>query len=318
MMLQENSSPKLVIIGLGMIGGSLAAAIKQRKQDWEVIALVRNRDTAEYALINNLIDRAIFSLDEVAGVLGENDMVVLAVPPMAFGNVIADMQQKIPACVTVTDVASVKQHIVDEFISVYGEWPSQFIPGHPIAGSENSGVQAANPNLYRNHRVILTPQNSENDGLDASHYDHHFIKVRDLWLAVEAEVLTLSVEEHDRILAATSHLPHAIAYVLVDALTSQLDQSEILRYAAGGFRDFTRIASSDPQMWTDIFYANRTQVLQSIDAFQEHLHQLREAISQGNRSRMSKIVNRAKLARDQFVSLSDLSKRRQSDPINEY
>jgi len=207
--------------------------------------------------------------------------------------------------VTVNDVASLEGSVVDAVTQVYGEMPSQFVPGHPIAGSEKSGVTAANPDLYIDHRVILTPV----DTTDKKHGD----AVKMMWESVGAEVLSMSVDEHDAVLAATSHLPHAIAYSLVDTLANDSENENIFRYAAGGFRDFTRIASSDPRMWHDIMQANRTEVLHAIDLFQNNLEQLRQAIEQGDSDYLFDTFTRAKTARDHFTSLLIASKERTSE-----
>jgi len=196
--------------------------------------------------------------------------------------------------VTITDGASVKGSVVDSVKSVFGHIPPQFVPGHPIAGSEKSGISAANPDLYVNHRVILTPLEETGDS--------HLARVTAMWHAVHAEVLSMSVQEHDTVLAATSHLPHVIAYSLVDTLANDAENENIFRYAAGGFRDFTRIASSDPRMWHDIMQANRDEVVQAIDLFQQNLNQLRQAIESGDSEYLLTTFIRAKQARDQFVS----------------
>lgn len=285
---------KCVVIGLGLIGGSLAAALRRSRACSEVIGVVRRQETAAIALRQHTVDRAVLSLQEVAGELGEGDVIVIAVPTLSVPETLRAIVEGVSSSVTVTDGASVKGSVVEAVRSVYGAIPPQFVPGHPIAGSEKSGVTAANPDLYRNHRVILTPL-TETGPL-------HIERVTAMWQAVDAEVLSMSVQEHDSVLAATSHLPHVIAYSLVDTLANDAANDNIFRYAAGGFRDFTRIASSDPLMWHDIMRANREEVVKAIDLFQKNLAQLKTAIATEDSDFLLNTFTRAKHARDHFVS----------------
>lgn len=292
--------PKLVIIGLGLIGGSLAAAFKQAgerntKVKREVIAVVRRQETLDYALAENIVDRAVLSLADIAGELNKGDIVFIAVPTLTVNSTILEVKDLVSDEVTVTDGASVKGSVLESLRAVYGSAPAQFVLGHPIAGSEKSGVTATNPELYINHRIILTPV--------AETGSEHIDRVTAMWRTVGAEVLTMPVEEHDAVLAATSHLPHAIAYSLVDTLANDAENENIFRYAAGGFRDFTRIASSDPKMWHDIMCANSEAILESIDLFQNNLANLREAIAVKDSEKLLEIFSRAKTARDHFSTL---------------
>lgn len=286
---------KLVVIGLGLIGGSLAVGLKQRHACNEVIGVVRRQETADIALQNGLVDRAVLSLSDIASELSSGDLIFIAVPTLSVPATLADIQQYVSHDVTITDGASVKGSVVEAVKEIYGYIPEQFVPGHPIAGSEKSGVTAANPELYVNHRIILTPLNET--------HPEHLQRVTDMWQAVEAEVLSMPVNEHDAVLAATSHLPHAIAYSLVDTLANDSENENIFRYAAGGFRDFTRIASSDPTMWHDIMQANSSAVLQAIDMFQANLGHMRTAIETGDSDYLLQTFTRAKEARDQFTAV---------------
>lgn len=294
-MASQHIVKKLVVIGLGLIGGSLAAALRKANACQEIIGVVRRQETADIAIEKGIVDRAVLSFADIASELGEGDVVFIAVPTLAVRDTLSDVNAQLDALVTVTDGASVKGSVVDAVRDVYGSIPAQFVPGHPIAGSEKSGVTAADANLYINHRVIITPL--------AETGDAHTQRVKAMWQAAQAEVLTMTVEEHDSVLAATSHLPHAIAYSLVDTLANDSENENIFRYAAGGFRDFTRIASSDPRMWHDIMQANNTEVLKAIDLFQNNLGQLRQAIESGDSDYLFKTFTRAKEARDQFTSL---------------
>jgi 3-phosphoshikimate 1-carboxyvinyltransferase len=304
----QNKHYKLVIVGLGLIGGSLAAAIKKfsdssaanKTNIYETIGIVRRQETADYALKNNIVDRAVFSLDDVANELSAGDIIFISVPTLSFEETLKHVKEKVSGDVTITDGCSVKGSIVDSVQKIYGEIPKQFVPGHPIAGSEQSGVTATNPDLYVNHSVILTPLTET----DSNHLD----AVAELWSLCGADVLRMPVEEHDIVLAATSHLPHAIAYSLVDTLANDAENENIFRYAAGGFRDFTRIASSDPTMWHDIMCTNQDAILEAIDLFQNNLSNLRQAIENKDSKTLLTIFNRAKQARDDFSQLIEQPK----------
>ena len=284
---------KFVVVGIGLIGGSLATGLKQRGACIEVIGIARKSDTCSDAVSHGVVDRAYTSLKDIAGELGQGDVIFIAVPTLSVSAVLEDIKECVADNVTITDGASVKGSVQKAAEIVFGEVPSQFVLGHPIAGSEKSGVTAANPNLYENHRVILTPQ--------ANTSTWHADLVTRMWQAVGAEVLSMSVEEHDQVLGATSHLPHVIAYSLVDTLAEDIKNPNIFRYAAGGFRDFTRIASSDPVMWHDIMRANKTAILQSMDLFIDNLSRLRSSIEHEDSDYLLSVFSRAKEARDEFT-----------------
>lgn len=294
---------KFVVVGIGLIGGSLATGLKKRGACKEVIGIARKQDTCNEAIVRGVVDRAYLSLESIAGELKSGDVIFVSVPTLAVKTVFEEVRDFIPSDVTVTDGASVKGSVEEAAIEVFGNMPEQLVLGHPIAGSEKSGVTAANPNLYENHRVILTP-------LASTRLDHLRL-VTDMWQAVGAEVLTMSVEEHDQVLGATSHLPHVIAYSLVDTLSKDINNPNIFRYAAGGFRDFTRIASSDPVMWHDIMRANKAAILDSMDLFIDNLSRLRKGIEEGDSDYLLTVFKRAKEARDEFTQM--LAKRK-ADP----
>lgn len=290
---------KLVVIGIGLIGGSLATGLKQRGACAEIIGIARNEKTCLDAINLNVVDRAYTSLQTIASELTTGDVIFISVPTLSVKNVLQEIKEHVSADITITDGASVKGNVRIAAEAIYGEVPAQFVLGHPIAGSEKSGVTAANPNLYENHRCILTPL--------ATTGPDHLERITQMWQAVGAEVLMMSVEEHDEVLGATSHLPHAIAYSLVDTLAHDIDNPNIFRYAAGGFRDFTRIASSDPIMWHDIMRANKTGVLHALDLFIANLTRLRTSIETEDSQYMLDVFTRAKNVRDEFTA--NLAKR---------
>jgi len=297
---------KLVVIGIGLIGGSLATGLKQQGKCKEVIGIARNESTCEKAVNLKVVDRAYTSIKSIASELKAGDVIFISVPTLAVQGVLQEIKEYVSADVTITDGASVKGSVQTAAEKIYGEVPSQFILGHPIAGSEKSGVTAANPNLYENHRCILTPL--QTTGAD------HLQRVTQMWQAVGAEVLLMSVEEHDEVLGATSHLPHVIAYSLVDTLAHDIDNPNIFRYAAGGFRDFTRIASSDPVMWHDIMRANKDGVLHALDLFIANLTRLRTSIETEDSQYMLDVFSRAKIVRDEFTA--SFSKKVKNDTEN--
>ena len=283
---------RLVIIGLGLIGSSLAAAVRERGLARQVTGISRRQSTLEIALERGLVDDVADSLAQVASELGEGDMVVMGVPTLSVPKVLKDCMSLLSPEVTITDVASVKGSVVESARQLYGEIPPQLVPGHPIAGSEKSGVEAANGNLFVDHRVILTPLETT--------ADEHLSPVASLWRGAGAAVSTMSVAEHDKILAATSHLPHLVAYSLVDTLTNMGSKTDIFRYAAGGFRDFTRIAASDPTMWRDIALANSDAIVNVMDQMMADLKLVRTAVQAGDSRYLTEVFTRAQDARNYF------------------
>lgn len=286
---------KFVVIGMGLIGGSLAAGLRQRGACAEIVGIGRTAAACNEAVECGVVDRAYTSLSEIATELAYGDVIFVAVPTLAVDTVFEQIKLCISPDVTITDGASVKGSVLSAAKAVFGEAPPQLVLGHPIAGSEKSGITAANPDLYDRHRVILTPM--------ANTDTRHLELVTRMWQNVGAEVLSMSVEEHDEVLAATSHLPHVIAYSLVDTLAEDIHNPNIFRYAAGGLRDFTRIASSDPVMWHDIMRANKSAILHSMDLFIDNLSRLRNSIEQEDSENLLKVFSRAKEARDEFTRI---------------
>lgn len=289
---------RLIVVGLGLIGGSFSLSLKAAGGCQEVIGVAVDDNIGSEAKSAGLIDRWVLELSAISPAPAAGDVIFIAVPTLAVKSVFEAIKAaNISDEVTVTDGASVKGSVERDAISVFGEVPSQFVLGHPIAGSEKSGVSAAKVGLFDQHRVILTPLANT----DKTHFD----RVSSLWQTIGAEVLTLDIENHDAILGATSHLPHVIAFSLVDTLAHDSHNEDIFRYAAGGFRDFTRIASSDVTMWRDIMLANREAVIDAIDLFSNNLTQLRSVIAEGDSDQLTEIFGRAKTARDAFIYLLD-------------
>jgi cyclohexadieny/prephenate dehydrogenase len=289
---------RITILALGLIGGSLAKALKAKGFAGEIVAWGRRESSLAKGLELGLIDR--YSLDLATAVEGA-DVVVIATPTLIAADMMQQLAKLLPAETIITDVASVKGSLLSAAREAFGEVPANLVLGHPIAGSEKSGVEASQVDLFVNHRVILTPTEETNPkALQA---------ITELWQTTGAQVVEMAVAEHDKVLAATSHLPHILAYALVDALAGSSEQQNIFRFAAGGFRDFTRIASSDPTMWRDIALANREAILNTIDLFTDNLTTLRSAIVDGDSDQLMTSFQRAKAARDKFsVMLEEQSK----------
>jgi len=282
----------LLVIGLGLIGGSLVAALRKNGVEGRFSAWNRNLSTLEYALSQGLIDEIPVSLEQA---VSQADIIVVGVPTLAVGDVFEVIAANAKPDVIVTDAASVKGSVIDAAAQAFGHIPPNFVPGHPIAGSEQSGVEASKADLYVNHRVILTPL--------ANTSEQALATVQSMWQACGAQVVSMDVETHDRVLALTSHLPHLLAFGLVDTLAKQNDSDDIFRFAAGGFRDFTRIASSDVTMWRDICLANREALLDALDLFQSGLLDLRQAISDLDADALTRCFSDARSARQNFLKL---------------
>ncbi len=278
---------RLCIIGVGLIGGSLARALREAGEVGEVIGCGRGEANLQAAVRLGVVDR--YDTDPAHAVAGA-DVVVVAVPLGAMEAVLRSTVPHLAPEAIVTDVGSAKGSVVADVARVYGGIPPRFVPGHPIAGTENSGVEASFATLFKRRRVILTPL------AETAATAHRLIQ--QMWELTGAEVVDMGVRHHDAVLAATSHLPHLLAYTLVDTLARLDDRAEIFRYAAGGFRDFTRIASSDPTMWRDICVANREQLLEMIALFNADLAQLAEAIRNDDPAALLATFQRAKRARD--------------------
>ena len=280
---------RLCIIGVGSIGGSLACALRKAGVVDEIVGAGRHAENLKKAVELGVIDRYELDLQKA---VDSADMVVLAVPLGAMESIFKIIAPHLKDNAILTDVGSTKGSVVQAAENAFGQLPPNLVPGHPIAGTEKSGVEAAFAELFKDRRIIITPT-SVSDKTAIS-------QVRSMWEACGAEVVEMEVEHHDEVLAATSHLPHMLAYTLVDTLARMDDSQEIFDYAAGGFRDFTRIASSDPQMWHDICLANRDALVNMLERFSAELKDLTEAVKRNDSDYMKNMFARAKKARDAF------------------
>jgi len=280
---------RLVVIGLGLIGGSFAKGLRERGLCREVIGVDLDPESRRLAVELGVVDRC--EVDLAAACQGA-DIIQLAVPILAMEKLLAELAKLDLGTTVLTDVGSAKGNVVRAARLAFTGKSVRFVPGHPIAGSEQSGVEASNAQLFRRHKVILTPCEQSDESALAL--------VDALWRELGADVEHMEVEHHDQVLAATSHLPHLLAFTLVDSLAKRSENLEIFRYAAGGFRDFTRIAGSDPVMWHDIFLANREAVLRTLDVFRDDLDALRDAVDAGDGHQLLGVFTRARVAREHF------------------
>ncbi|MDD2815910.1 MAG: prephenate dehydrogenase/arogenate dehydrogenase family protein [Thiotrichaceae bacterium] len=281
---------KLTIIGVGLIGGSFARALRHAGLVGKVTGCGRDVANLETALALGIIDD--YSVD-VAEAVRDADLVVVAVPLMAMGKIFAAMRPALAPHALITDVGSVKACVIEAARENLAEHFPRFVAGHPIAGAEKTGAAASFTELFHQRRIVLTPT-AETDK-QALH------QVSEYWLKTGANVIEMSAEQHDLILAATSHLPHVLAFTVVNTLAGMQTEEDVFQFAAGGFRDFSRIASSDPQMWHDICLSNPQAILSIIESFEQHLHQLRDAVIQKDSHRLLALLRHAKTLRDKFV-----------------
>lgn len=280
----------LGIIGVGLIGGSLAKSL--REQDWcdRIIGVDKNIQSLHEAKRLKLIDEG---FEQVAECDETPELIVIAVPMKSVSTALAMLHPWFETALAITDVGSTKTSVLEDLKAQFGgQIPANFIPGHPIAGREKNGVLAAVSGLFKGRKVLLTPVEETSQ--------QSIRLVTDMWQKVGAEVEYMQAGMHDKILAATSHLPHALAYALVHCLSMQTHTPEIFRYAAGGFADFTRIASSDPEVWRDICLSNRDELLSALKLFDDSLMQLKKGLENNDGSALQEMFAVAKNSRDQF------------------
>jgi prephenate dehydrogenase len=286
---------KIVIFGIGLIGGSLALSLKEAKAVQHVVGFGRSQANLNLALKLGVIDE--IGLD-LASALNNADLVFLATPvaqtPQILKSIIPYLQEK----TIITDAGSTKSDIlnyVEQAASTSHEslqLLTQFVGGHPIAGAEKTGVEAASPSLFKNKNVILTPSQQS--------AEHATSTVKKLWEITGAKVTQMDTDTHDKIFAAVSHLPHLLAFALVDELASRSNAQQLFQFAASGFRDFTRIAGSSPEMWRDISLANNQALLDEISAFEKELAQLKLFLQKQDAKALQTLFERASLARNQW------------------
>ncbi len=276
----------LAVVGVGLIGGSFAMGLRRAGVATNIVGFDRDRGALEAAASLGVIDTAAESVSEA--VKGA-DLVVVAVPVRSVGPVLHDVGLSMQGDAVVTDVGSTKAEVVRLAREELRERFPRFVPGHPIAGRETSGVESALHDLFRGARIVLTPTGeTAPDAVEV---------VRAAWEAVGGKVAIADASDHDRIFAAVSHLPHILSFALVSEIASRDNAAELLGFAAGGFRDFTRIAASSPQMWRDVALQNREALLAEIDRYGARLAVFRELIERGEASGLERLMAEARTAR---------------------
>ncbi|UCH50015.1 MAG: prephenate dehydrogenase/arogenate dehydrogenase family protein [Betaproteobacteria bacterium] len=279
------------MVGVGLIGGSVAAALKRERLVDRVVGVGRSRANMQQALSAGVIDEQAQDLTSAAR---GAELVLVAVPVRQTASVLQQLRQAVADGVIVTDAGSTKRDFVHMARDIFGSSVKHVVPGHPIAGAERSGVAAATADLYTGKRVVLTPlPDNENKFVE---------RVASMWRACGANVIQMSPEHHDAVFSAVSHLPHVLSYALVELIASRDNAEELFSFAAGGFRDFTRIAGSSPEMWRDICDANADQLLRDIDAFQQALSLLAGYIRSGDMDKVEAVFAAAARARNAWVN----------------
>ena len=279
---------KITIIGVGLIGGSLAKAIKENNLAKVVFGYGRDLNRLEKAKKANVIDQFSTNLKDA---INDSDIVIIATPVGSFKEILSEIKPFLTSKIVISDVGSTKTNIALIVSQTLGDYSNYFIPAHPIAGKEKSGFEASESNLFNNRKVIITPlETSSPDSINL---------IQKMWEGTGADVDFMSPESHDELLGMTSHLPHMLAFSLVNYLISKNPSASI--YAAGGFKDFSRIASGDAVMWRDICIQNKDQIIDHIRGYQKTLNSLVDAIENENSDELDLLFTSAKKTRDSWV-----------------
>ncbi len=286
--MSEPQFKKIIIFGVGLIGGSFALALRKANAVGEVVGFGRSTATLEQAKQLGILDRIGVDLAE----LGDADLVLLATPVGQMAEIMARIAPHLGAHTLVTDGGSTKSDVVAAARANLGGRVAQFVPAHPIAGAEQSGAAAARADLYAGKKVVLTPlpENSQ-DAL---------ARARNAWELCGAVVSELTPQQHDAVFAAVSHLPHLLSFALVHDLAQRDNRDLLLSFAASGFRDFTRIASSNPEMWRDICMANREALLDELGLYMEELESLHEALAEADADKLEQVFSEARKVRSNW------------------
>jgi prephenate dehydrogenase len=282
---------KVVIVGVGLIGGSFALALKQAGAAQVVVGMGRSREAMARALELGIVDAL---CDSAAEAMRGADLVLLAAPVAQTGPILAQLAPFLEPGTIVTDAGSTKSDVVAAARAALGPAIGQFVPGHPIAGSESNGPDAALVDLYRGKKAVLTPL-PENAAADVE-------RVAAAWRTCGAVIHKLTPAEHDKVFAAVSHLPHLLAFALVDDIAAKPHAGLLFQYAASGFRDFTRIAGSSPEMWRDISLANRAALLTELDAYLAQLTSMRAALAASDGAALERVYANAQRARHEWIT----------------
>jgi prephenate dehydrogenase len=281
---------RLAVIGVGLIGGSFALALKKARKVSNVVGVGRSRANLDLARSRGIIDAV---AADAAAAAREADVVLVAAPVAQFPQIFSELNE---CSALITDAGSTKRDVIAAARKALGKKIAQFVPAHPIAGAEQSGAGAASADLFRERRVVLTPL-AENRAASV-------VQVEQLWQACGARITRLDADEHDAVLAAVSHLPHMLAYALVHDIAARPNAEQLFSFAAGGFRDFTRIASSHPEMWRDICIANRDRLLAEFGRYHGALAHMEHLLAAGDAPALERLFAEARAAREQWLKSS--------------
>ena len=280
-----------MIFGVGLIGGSVALSLKKAGFVTHITGVGRSEKSLQEALRLGVIDAADTNINKA---LNDADLVLIAAPVAQTASILRSIKPHLNSKTVITDAGSTKGDVLASAREILGKQFNQFVGGHPIAGAEKSGVAAAKNDLFVGKNVVLTPCPETNrDALTS---------VTQLWQACGANVSEMTAENHDSIFAAVSHLPHLLAFALVDDIASRPNAAELFGFAASGFRDFTRIAGSHPEMWRDISLANKSALLSEITAFENELSQLKQLLEVEDSAGLQALFERASVARNQWAA----------------
>ena len=276
----------VAIVGVGLLGGSLARDLRAQGIAERIVGVCRSSGSADLAVSSGVVDE-VLSLTEATK---DADLLVLATPMLSMMPILRQLNGNVPESLIISDVGSVKMDLYDQINSDCPDLLKQFVFAHPIAGGENSGVGASKLGLFRNKHLIITQTDEVPEASVA--------RVREMWEQVGAVVVDMGLTEHDSIFAKTSHLPHIVAFSLVNYLQAQENHKQLFEFAASGFYDFTRIASSDAEMWKDICVSNKASVLSALDGYSEQIRLIRDIIAQLDQDEILRYFSSAKIARD--------------------
>lgn len=282
---------KLVIFGVGLIGGSVALALKKAGLPTHIVGVGRNQDNLQTALDLGVIDAA---SSDAASALQDADLILIATPVAQTPAILSAIKPHLNSQTVITDAGSTKSDVLAYAQDVLGEKSSQFVGGHPIAGAEKSGVTAAMADLYVNKNVVLTPSTDTSP--------HAIVLTKELWQTCGANVSEMPAATHDSIFATVSHLPHLLAFALVDDIASRPNAAQLFGFAASGFRDFTRIAGSHPEMWRDISLANKHALLNELDAYEAELSTIKMMLKNDDSAGLQALFERASVARNAWAN----------------
>ena len=281
---------RVAVIGVGLIGGSFSLALKEKKLCRHVVGVGRGAANLKLALERGIIDSI---AADPAAAARDADLVLISTPVAQFEKILLEIKDILKPGALVTDAGSTKRDVVAAARAALGAKIAQFVPAHPIAGAEHSGAAAAKAGLFRDRRVVIAPlaENSERD-IEA---------VSALWAAAGARVSRMTPQEHDEVFAAVSHLPHVLAFALVSDVSKRPNSAQLFGYAAGGFRDFTRIASSHPEMWRDICIANRDRLLHELHLYEEKLKTIGRMLEASDVRALENLFAEARAAREKWL-----------------